>query len=136
MSFCGRGFGSDPMIGLSVLLVEDNQLLRWWMTSSLQREGCSVEAPKSVDEAIRIAGGSPFDVLITDWRLAEGHDGFEVLARVREKHPETLAILISAEAGADLADLARTNGFNLVIEKPFPVAEIVGAVHNLAINHR
>lgn len=121
---------------LSVLLVEDNQLLRWWVTSSLAREGCCVMAPPSVDEAMSLAAATPFDVLITDWRLAQGHNGLEVLTRVREKSPETLAILISAEADAELSGRARASGFDLVIEKPFPVAEIVGAVHRLTEHAR
>ncbi len=123
------------MYPFSILLVEDNQLLRWWMTSSLEREGFRVTAPQSVDEAMSLAASVPYDVLITDWRLAQGHDGLEILARVRERFPGTLAILISAEAGAQLSDSARANGFDLVIEKPFPLAEIVGAIQ-LVTQHR
>jgi DNA-binding response OmpR family regulator len=115
----------------SVLLVEDNQLLRWWMTSSLQREGFRVVAPKSVEEAIALAA-TPFDVLITDWRLAQDHNGLEILTGARKKFPGTLAILISAEADAELSHRARAGGFDLVIEKPFAVADIVGAVQHLA----
>ncbi len=119
----------------TVLLVEDNQLLRWWMTSSLQREGYSVVAPKSVEEVILMDGASAFDVLITDWRLPDGHDGFEVLNRLRAKRPGILAILISAEADAELTERARAHGFDIVIRKPFPLAEIVSAVHNWAASH-
>jgi len=120
------------MTGPTILLVEDNRLLRWWMTSSLQREGWKVAAPQSSQEAVEMAGSRPFDVVITDWRLAEGHRGCEILARVRQKFPQTLAILISAEAGGEFSKQARACGFDLVIEKPFAVAEIVGAVHHLA----
>jgi two-component system OmpR family response regulator len=119
------------MTGPTILLVEDNRLLRWWMTCSLQYEGWVVSAPQSPNEAIALAGAKSFDVVITDWRLPEGHFGCEILARVREKSPRTLAILISAESGGEFTDQARACGFDLVIEKPFPVAEIVGAVHHL-----
>jgi DNA-binding response OmpR family regulator len=119
----------------TVLLVEDNHLLRWWMTSSLKREGWVVVATQSVDEATSLAGAYPFDVLITDWRLQDGHSGFEVLARLRATYPGIPAILISAEADADLEARARTEGFDVVIRKPFPLAEIVGAVHGLAVIH-
>ncbi len=120
----------------SILLVEDNPLLRWCMSSSLQRDGCRVTAPESVGEAISLAAHSCFDVLITDWRLAQGHCGSEILSYAREKFPETLAILISAEAGAELSDRARARGFDLVIEKPCPAVEIVGAVHDLVRRDR
>jgi CheY-like chemotaxis protein len=119
----------------TVLLVEDNSLLRWWMTSSLSNEGYRVAAPESVEEAINLAGVTPFDVLITDWRLAEGHDGLEILNRARRKDPTTVAVLVSAEAEADFSERARGLGFDLVIEKPFGVADIVAAVHELAGHH-
>ena len=114
-----------------ILLVEDNRLLRWWLTSSLQREGWAVSAPQSPEEAMTLAGAKSFDVVITDWRLPEGHFGCEILERVRQKHPATMAILISAESGGEFTDQARACGFDLIIEKPFPVAEILGAVHRL-----
>lgn len=116
----------------SVLLVEDNRLLRWWMTMSLQREGFRVVAPETVDEAISIASVTTFDTLITDWRLAQGRDGLEILNRVRERFPGTLAILISAEADAELSARAQAGGFHRVIKKPFSAAEIVGAVKRLS----
>jgi CheY-like chemotaxis protein len=119
----------------TVLLVEDNSLLRWWMTSSLSNEGFRVAAPKSVEEAISLAGVQPFDVLITDWRLAEGHDGLEVLNRARRKDPSTVAVLVSAEAEEDFSERAKELGFDLVIEKPFGVADIVAAVHEVAGHH-
>jgi DNA-binding response OmpR family regulator len=52
-----------------------------------------------------------------------------VLAHARRTSPRVFAVLISAEADAALADAARTAGFDVVIQKPFPVAEIAGAVH-------
>lgn len=118
----------------TVLLVEDNQLLRWWMANSLQREGWCILAPKSVDEAIKMAGACAFDVLITDWRLTDDRDGFEVLAQVRAKSPRILAILMSAEADAELAGRAQANGFDVVLRKPFPLAEILGVVHSLGVS--
>jgi DNA-binding response OmpR family regulator len=112
-----------------VLLVEDNRLLRWWMTSSLQHAGFVVAAPDSLSEAMQLCQSGPIDMLVTDWHLGEEGDGFQVLDCTRRLSPEVFAVLISAEADADLAEHARCAGFDVVIEKPFPVAEIVGAVH-------
>lgn len=114
-----------------VLLVEDNRLLRWCVSKELDRSGCAVLAAATVDEALQLAPGLPVNVLITDCRLAEGHDGFEVLARVRERYPQISSILISAEANPQLASKARNAGFNYVIEKPCPVEEIVGVIRAL-----
>ena len=114
-----------------VLLVEDNRLLRWCVCSELHCGGCAVVAPETVDEVMRLDPAQTVNVLVTDCRLADGHNGFEVLARVRERYPEICAILISAEADPQLAVRARDAGFDVVIEKPCRVAEIVGAVRAL-----
>jgi two-component system response regulator HydG len=111
-----------------VLLVEDNLLLRWWMESSLTREGFWVTAPDDANEALRLARAYPFDVLITDWQLDGGHEGFEVLAEMQAHSMPALAVLISAAADASLAERGRRAGFDLVIQKPLPLAEIVAAV--------
>jgi DNA-binding response OmpR family regulator len=112
-----------------VLLVEDNLLLRWWMESGLTREGFWVAAPEDIEEALRLARAYPFDVLITDWQLDNGREGFEVLAEMESHNAPSLAVLISAAADASLAERGRRAGFDLVIQKPLPLAEIVAAVH-------
>lgn len=111
-----------------VLLVEDNHLLRWWVTKSLERAGCQVFIAQSPEEAARLAGHYAFDVLITDWRLGDGRNGEEVLKHVRAIHPAVLAILISAEADPEMRQRARKSGFDRVMEKPLLVADVIGAV--------
>jgi two-component system nitrogen regulation response regulator GlnG len=115
-----------------VLLVEDNRLLRWCVCSGLTQHGFQVLAPETVEEVI----GKPLDpppaVLITDWRLSAGHDGFDVLQRVRRQYPGIGSVLISAEADDQLSRRAHSAGFDFVIEKPCPVAEIVEAVSKLS----
>lgn len=111
-----------------VLLIEDNELLRWYLTTGLSREGFRVVAPATIDEGIRLGTEIPFDVLISDWRLGDGHDGLEVLAKIRQAFPLIPSILISAEADAELTERALDAGFDCVIPKPLEVAEIVGAI--------
>lgn len=117
---------------LQVLLVEDNRLLRWWMASSLEHAGFTVAAPDTVAQALCIADTTAVDILVTDWNLGETRDGFDVLAHARRNFPQLFAILISAEADGELAQRAQRAGFDVVIQKPFPVAEITGAVHAYA----
>jgi DNA-binding response OmpR family regulator len=112
-----------------VLLVEDNRLLRWWMACSLEQAGFCVAAPETSLEAMEVCSRCPLDLLVTDWHLGGGEDGFQVLSQARQKSPNVFAILISAEADDSLATAARGAGFDVVIQKPFPVAEITAAVH-------
>jgi len=118
-----------------LLLVEDNRLLRWWMTSSLTQEGFEVTALESMDDFRRLPPGKSFDVLVTDWRLADGYLGTDVLALARERYPEIIAVLMSAEAGEQLAAEARRAGFDLVLAKPVPSADMIEAVYSVTARH-
>lgn len=117
---------------LKILFVEDNRLLRWWITAGLESEGYSVLAPHSTDEATSLASGTKFDLLITDCQLSNDCDGFEVLACVRKNRPETPAILISARPCTEMTAAAKVDNFDLILEKPFPLAELVSGVQRLA----
>lgn len=118
-----------------LLLVEDNRLLRWWMTSSLAQEGFDVTALDSLDEFRRLSPDIQFDVLVTDWHLADGHIGTDVLALARMRYPQIIAVLMSAEAGEQLAAEARRAGFDLVLAKPVPSADMVEAVYSVTARH-
>jgi two-component system, OmpR family, response regulator len=117
---------------LRILLVEDNRLLRWWMNLCLSREGFLVVAPPTVDEAICLGAAYPFDVLVSDWRLADGHDGLEILAAVKQASPHIASILISAEADHELTERALGAGFDRVMQKPLEASAIVSAIQACA----
>ena len=112
----------------TILLIEDNNLLRWAMTRNLSQEGFLVIAPPTVEEGLRLGTLYPFDLLVCDWRLPDGHNGMEVLAAVRQAFPQIPSILISAETDDILTERALGAGFNRVMQKPMEVSEIVGAI--------
>ena len=116
---------------IRILLVEDNALLRDWIRTSLEEDGFDVTAASSLAEADCAGAAWPFDVLVTDWKLADG-TGFDVLADVRPMWSGILPILISADADSTLVERARAAGFRAVLQKPFPPWKIVAAIHELA----
>lgn len=111
-----------------ILLVEDNRLLRWWLMIDLYDAGFWVVGPDTIEEAIHWAESMHFDVLLTDWRLPVGHDGFEMLTRVRTNSPGIHPILMSAEMDDELAQQARHTGFEHVLVKPFRSDELLAAL--------
>jgi DNA-binding response OmpR family regulator len=116
-----------------ILLVEDNRLLRWWLMLDLLDAGYWVAGPDTIEEAIHWADTIPFDVLLTDWRLPVGHDGFEMLEHVRAHSPEVLPILMSAELDDELAGQARAVGFRHMLVKPFRSQELLEALQNTGL---
>jgi CheY-like chemotaxis protein len=119
---------------LTILLIEDNRLVRWWMLKSLTREGFRVVAPSTVEEALELGTTYPFDVLVSDWRLPDGHDGLKVLTTVRQAFPRIVSILISAEAGTELTQRALGAGFDKVIQKPLQTSQIVEAIKSSGVS--
>ena len=126
----GSVFGLMAAEAMNVLIVEDNQLLRWCISNCLQQGGFAVTAVNSVEEAIQLNGSLKPDVLITDMRLGGGTNGFEVLQEIRKRFPGTPALLVSAEADADLIARAQAAGFDKVIEKPCEMAHVVAEVRS------
>ena len=116
-----------------VLLVEDNRVLRWWMVSGLEEAGFDVVSTASAEEAQWLGACFEFDVLVTDWQLTGdgGKDGFDVMQHLRAKHPKLLTVLVSAKADADLAQRAWEAGFNVVLQKPLRLAEVIGAIYSM-----
>jgi DNA-binding NarL/FixJ family response regulator len=91
-----------------------------------------VVAPSTVEEALKYARERHFDVLLSDWRLPDGYNGFDVFSEVRASLPNITCILISAEADEELTRDALAVGFDRVLTKAMEMSEIVGAVQACA----
>ncbi|MFW6147395.1 MAG: sigma-54-dependent transcriptional regulator [Thermodesulfobacteriota bacterium] len=106
----------------SILVVDDELSMREFLDILLAKEGYTVSCAGSGEEACSILGRETFDLVITDIRMAD-IDGLGVLRKVKEMHPETLVILISAYATAETAVEAMKEGAYDYIPKPFEVEE-------------
>jgi two-component system alkaline phosphatase synthesis response regulator PhoP len=85
-----------------ILLVEDEANLRGSLAFILEREGFTVIAAGSGEEALTAARANPPDVVVLDINLP-GIDGFETCERLR-RDPTTRGsrvIMISARGGVD-----------------------------------
>ncbi len=119
----------------SVLLVEDSPILLRLIKGRLEEEGFTVAPASSAEEAERLAQCGRFDLLITDWHLKAARDGFEVLARLRQRFPRLPSVLMSSDANSTLAERAREAGFDLVLNKPLEMPGIVAVVSALMKAH-
>ncbi len=115
------------MTRIHVLLVENNPLLRDWIRASLEDEGFDVTATASLAEAHEAGAAWPFDVLITDWRVAN-RTAFDVLAVLQPMWPGVVPVLIAADADSAVVERAHAAGFRTVLQKPFPPWKIAEAI--------
>jgi PAS domain S-box-containing protein len=114
----------------TVLLVEDDPLVRRVTARTLRAAGYPVVEATDGSDALRLAAqGPPPDLLVTD--LVMPHMGGEALAaRFRAEHPETRVLLISGytDHGIDPRALGDDVAF---LQKPFPPAALTRKVREL-----
>lgn len=107
----------------TILVVDDEHLIRWSLEQQLQREGYSVLLAETGAEALkRVQMDSP-DLVLLDMRLPDA-DGLEILERLHSAAPETLVIMITAHGGVQSAVRAMKLGAYDYIIKPFEMEEL------------
>ncbi len=84
---------------MTILVVEDDSMLRSLLTMKLRRRGWTVIEASSGTEALDLAQNSPLDMVLTDISLPE-MDGKELRRQLGEIHPDLKVIGITADSGA------------------------------------
>src|SRR5262252_1995463 len=107
----------------TILVVDDEQLIRWTLTSRLTDEGYRVfEAENAANALKRVREG--VDLVLLDYRLPDS-DGLAVLKQIKENDPDTLVIMLTAYSNVDTAVEAMRQGAYHYVNKPFNMDEIV-----------
>jgi DNA-binding NtrC family response regulator len=108
----------------SVLVVDDEKLIRFTLRESLAAEGYVVYEAAEVSEAKRIFGRHHVDCVIVDHKLPDG-DGFELLRTLKRETPDVPVILMTAYANVQKAVEAMRQGAFTYVNKPFDAEEMV-----------
>lgn len=107
----------------TILVVDDERLIRWSLEQQLQREGYAVHSVETGAEALQRMQADPPDLVLLDVRLPDA-DGVELLGRLRAADPECLVVMMTAHGGVDSAVRAMKLGAHDYVSKPFDVEEL------------
>lgn len=113
---------TPALAGLSVLIVEDEALLRRQLAAQLERLGADVTGAGTIEAARRFIAELPFDFALLDVNLPDGL-GTELL---KEKifSTNTSVVVMTADGGVSGAVEAMRLGALDYLVKPFDVAEV------------
>lgn len=111
----------------TVLLVDDDEGVRFTLGEVLSDLEVDVVEAKDGTEAIQRLEDGPVDLVITDLRMP-GADGMAVLRRAVELHPGINVVMITAHGSEAAAVEAMKQGAFDYFAKPFDVDEIADVV--------
>lgn len=117
--------------GLRVLVVEDDRVVREAYLRHLRRLGCRVWAADGLTSALELFEAQPVQLLVVDFRLRAGQDGFEVVRRLRARDAALKAVMVSADMHADLVQAAHDADVRL-LRKPVDEGALARAVEAAA----
>ena len=108
---------------LSVLVVDDEAILRNLLDKILKREGYSVFLAPSAMEALQILSDNKIDIVLSDVKMPE-MDGFELLKNIKNSHPNVGTIMMTGYEDAFSVKDALLLGADDYITKPFKSIEV------------
>jgi two-component system, cell cycle sensor histidine kinase and response regulator CckA len=125
---CGQAVNGCAIAQRTILVVEDDDVLRQLISLVLQGSGFAVLEAGAGFPALALsrAHERPIDLLITDIVLP-GVDGEKLAERVQRERPSTKVLFISGHA----AEIAPRLGAGNFLQKPFTPTAFLDAVKRL-----
>jgi two-component system response regulator FixJ len=112
-----------------VIVVDDDAAVRHSLKFALELEGLNVRLYEGGADLLAEADLPLSGCLVVDHYMP-AMDGVELIDRLRGRHVDLPAILITAKATQDLRDRAARSGFRQVLEKPLEDGRLVDSIRS------
>ena len=122
------------MIPDPILLVDDEEDLRWNLKEALTADGYQVDEAPDAPTALERMKGRHYPVVVTDLNMPGGPSGFQLIEAVKALDPFTLCVVITGYASLEAAVQAVKCGAYDFVQKPFKL-EAFEAVLDRALDH-
>ena len=118
----------------SILIVDDEEVVRRSHLRSLEETGCYTEAAEDGHKAIHVMEQHPFDVVLLDLRMP-GLDGMDVLKTIKQRWPDCEVVVITGYPTIETAKEAVRLGAQNYIAKPVGPDDVIKAASE-AMTHK
>ncbi|MFA7291664.1 MAG: PAS domain S-box protein [Rhodocyclaceae bacterium] len=131
-----RMFDADELLGVRVLVVDDNASAREIITSMAQSLGLTVDAARDGHQALTMAveaenKGTPYDLILMDWQMPT-MDGVETVRQLQDEHLMQVpaVIMVTAYGREEAIGSAEQRGVSLksVLTKPVVASTLLEAI--------
>jgi two-component system response regulator PilR (NtrC family) len=112
-----------------ILIVDNERSMRDFLAIVLNKEGYQVSVAENGEKAAQRLEKEIFDLLITDLKMPK-LDGIQLLKRVKEIHPDTVVLVMTAFASTETAIEAMKEGAYDYLSKPFQIEEVKLVIGN------
>jgi CheY-like chemotaxis protein len=112
--------------GLRLLIVEDHRDTAELLSSLLELRGHEVTVAASVQDALRVANETPFDLVVSDVGLPDA-TGYDLMRQLRARKP-ILGIAISGWGRPEDIAKSREAGFSEHLTKPVGLQKLEQAI--------
>lgn len=124
------------LLGLRLLVVEDESAIRLSMQQLLESWGCVCTAVASLDEALQLSAAIAPDVLITDYRLRGAVTGRDVIVALRHRYGQTLpCVIVTGDTAPDRLRDAQDTGA-VLLHKPIETDRLKAELMQIQIQIR
>lgn len=107
-----------------IWIVDDDRSIRWVLEKALQQANMDTQSFDNIEALLCALQQQKPDVIISDIRMPGG-TGFDLLAHIKEHHPEIPVIIITAHSDLDSAVASYQSGAFDYLPKPFDIDEAV-----------
>jgi CheY-like chemotaxis protein len=115
----------------AVLIVDDDELVRWSAAAGLRESGYRVETAADPGEALELCPGAVVALLSHDHPHLDGLTLADIL---RRQCPRCAVVLMAADSTSELQRQARERDIVRVLAKPFSLEDLVDAIRD-ALGH-
>jgi diguanylate cyclase (GGDEF)-like protein len=117
---------------MQILVVDDENSVRTVLAQVLQEDGFAVTEAVNGRQALEFMQKQTFALVITDIVMPE-MTGLELLAKIKQRYPETQVIIITSHASLETAITALKHGAYDYLFKPFNDLDLISAAANRAV---